>query len=151
MIQQIDHVNIVVRDLELCVTFYKETLGLKETMRARLEGEWIEKVTGIAQAVAECVYLQPPAGPRIELLQFLSPKGVSVERGNLANTPGIRHLAFRVEDIDAEYDRLRTAGVEFLGEPMAVPLDAVRHLSGRKRLCYFHDPEGVLLEIAEFK
>jgi catechol 2,3-dioxygenase-like lactoylglutathione lyase family enzyme len=151
MLKQIDHVNIVVRDLERCVAFYRDVLGLKETMRAQLDGDWIEGVTGIPGVVADCVYLQPPAGPRLELLCFKNPAGRPVERGELPNTLGLRHLAFQVDDIDAEHARLRAAGVEFIGAPQLVPLATVRHVSGRKRLCYFHDPEGVLLEIAEFR
>ncbi|MFC1601198.1 VOC family protein [Candidatus Sumerlaeota bacterium] len=146
----IDHVNIVVEDLERSARFYGELLGLKETMRARLTGGWIEQVTGLAGVEAECAYFQPEDGPRVELLQFVSPRGEPLAAASLPNTPGIRHLAFRVADINAEYERLRAAGVVFLGAPVEVPLATVRHVSGRKRLCYFHDPDGVLLELAEF-
>jgi len=40
--------------------------------------------------------------------------------------------------------------VRFVGPPTAVPAAAVQHAEGRKRLCYFRDPDGVVLELAEY-
>ncbi len=42
-------------------------------------------------------------------------------------------------------------GVKLLGEPVVVPEAVVTHDAGHKMLCYFHDPDGVLLEITEYK
>lgn len=152
MLLNIDHINIVVKDLEGALRFYRDLLGLKETKRARLEGAWIEQVTGVAGAVADCVYLELPESARLELLCFLAPEtGEPLHPNSLPNTPGLRHLAFRVDDMDAEYHRLRDAGVTFINPPTVVPDTIVKHSAGRKRLCYFHGPEGVLLEIAEFR
>lgn len=148
---QVDHINLVVRDLDGAVAFYTEVLGLEVTMRALLEGEWIETIAGLEGVVADCVYLQPPGGgPRIELLCFQFPEGAE-PAGHTPNVPGFRHVAFRVDDIEATYHALREKGVLFQSPPVAVPEEVVRHGSGRKRLCYFHDPEGNLLEIAEFR
>jgi catechol 2,3-dioxygenase-like lactoylglutathione lyase family enzyme len=152
MLSNIDHINIVVTDLGRSIAFYQDLLGFRETMRARLEGEWIESITGVKGVVADCVYLELPSGPRLELLQFLSPAiGEPLAPNSLPNTLGLRHMAFRVDDIDAEYQRLEGLGVRFVGPPQAVPTGLVKHSTGRKRLCYFHDPDGVLLEIAEFQ
>jgi catechol 2,3-dioxygenase-like lactoylglutathione lyase family enzyme len=54
---------------------------------------------------------------------------------------GIRHVAFKVGEVDLEADRLREAGVEFTVEPE----DAV----GDIRLAFFRDPDGALLEILD--
>ena len=151
MLHQIDHVNIVVKDLEASVAFYRDVLGLRETMRARLEGDWIEQVTGVAGVVAECVYLELATGTRLELLAFEQPaNGAPDPLAGHPPHPGMRHIAFRVEDIHAVYTDLKARGVEFVGPPVAVPTAIHRHHSGRKWLCYFHGPEGVLLEICEF-
>lgn len=148
---QVDHINLVVKDLEASVAFYRDVLGFQVTMRARLEGEWIETIAGLKGIEADCVYLQPPgSGPRVELLQYLSPEtGPAVP--SVPNGPGLRHIAFRVDDLDEAYGRLKSLGVRFVSPPVAVPEVVVRHGSGRKRLCYFHDPEGNILELAEFK
>ena len=63
---------------------------------------------------------------------------------------GLRHVAFRVRKMDEIHRRLVAAGVEFVGPPVKVPGDVVRHDAGDKRLCYFHDPDGVILELAEY-
>ncbi|NIA13949.1 MAG: hypothetical protein GWP08_07700 [Nitrospiraceae bacterium] len=151
MLQGIDHVNIVVTDLERSVAFYTELLGFSVTKRAVLEGDWIEAIVGLAGVQVDCVYLAPPEpGPRVELLCYRAPRSATLPDTAQANTVGLRHLALRVSDIEGLHARLEQAGVAFIGPPTAVPGTAVRHEEGQKRLCYFHDPDGVLLEIAEY-
>ncbi|MCP4643378.1 MAG: hypothetical protein GY851_23225 [bacterium] len=147
----IDHVNVVVSDLERSVQFYSDLMGFEVTRRAHLKGEWIEAVVGLQGVSADVVYVQPPGrGPRIELIHYIAPAGVAVDETALPNTVGLRHLAFRVPDIDAMSARLKEAGVDLIGAPVAVPSGVVKHDAGRKRLCYFRDPDGVLLELAEY-
>ena len=147
----VDHINIVVSDLAVSVHFYVELLGFKETRRALLTGNWIESIVGLKGVEAEVVFVQPPGGgPRIELIWYKVPSGEHVAACSLPNTQGLRHIAFQVEDIVGEYERLRDAGVVFLGPPVAVPGDVIRHDDGQKRLCYFRDPDGVVLELAEY-
>ena len=47
MIRAVDHINLVVSDLERSVNFYTELLGFREFQRAHLEGEWIESIIGL--------------------------------------------------------------------------------------------------------
>lgn len=148
----IDHINFVVSDLERSVRFYTELLGFIESKRAHLEGEWIESIVGLKGVIADVAFIIAPAGePRIELLCYKTPKGDALPANSLANTIGIRHLALRVDDIHETAERLKGAGVRLLGEPVVVPETVVTHDAGHKMLCYFHDPDGVLLEITEYK
>lgn len=152
MLEQIDHVNIVVSDLKRSVCFYTEVLGLEETRRAHLEGAWIESVAALPGVQADVAYVQPRGGgPRIELIQYTSPPGAEIPESGLANTVGLRHIAFRVRDMAAAYARLEAAGVVFFSAPIGVPNEVVQHDAGEKRLCYFRDPDGVLLELAEYR
>jgi glyoxylase I family protein len=146
---RLDHVNIVVTDLPQAERFYGEVLGLRRGFECRLEGEWIERVTGLPGARARCVFFEPDAGGRVELLQYLSPTGEPLPANRLPHTPGLRHLAFEVEELDALCERLRAAGVTLVSPPVEVPFRVAN--AGRKRLCYFHDPEGVLLEVAQYE
>jgi len=146
---KLDHVNIVVADLARAERFYGEVLGLRRGFERVLEGEWIERVTGLPGARARCVFYEPTDGGRLELLQYLSPQGEPLSPNSLPHTPGLRHLAFEVEDLDALCERLRTAGVTLVSPPVTVPFPVAN--AGRKRLCYFHDPEGVLIEAAEYE
>ena len=152
MIQGVDHINIVVSDLDRSVRFYTEVLGLVETRRAHLEGDWIEAIVGLSGVQADVVYVEPPGGGlRIELLCYRSPEGKSLPETTLPNTIGLRHIALRVEDILEFCSRLEKAGVSLIGPPVAVPGQVVQHEAGDKMLCYFHDPDGVLLELAEYR
>ncbi len=145
----IDHVNIVVADIERSVRFYSSFLGLKRGFEATLVGEWIERVTGVAGAHARCVFMEPEGGGvRLELLQYLNPAGTYREVNSLPHTLGIRHVAFVVDDIEALVNQLRNANVPLISDPVEVPF-AVGAM-GRKRLCYFHDPDGTLLEVASY-
>ena len=151
MIHAIDHITLVVSDLDRSIRFYTETLGLTKTGQAHLEGDWIEAVIGIQGVKAEVVYLVPRDGaPRVELLSFQSPASNHVPANSLANTIGMRHLALKVKDIKEMSRQLKEAGVHFLSDPVSIPEDVESGESGKKTLCYFLDPDGILLELAQY-
>src|SRR5438270_4421428 len=101
MLNRIDHVNIVVEDLESMVRFYCEVLGLKQTKRVTISGEWVSSVVGLKDVQADVVYLDLPQGPRVELIQYQSPREPRPVGAQRPNAPGLRHLAFTVDDIEA--------------------------------------------------
>lgn len=146
---RVNHLNIVVGDMERSLAFYVGLLGMRVTFEVELTGEWIERVAGLEGVRARCVFVQPSGGgARFELLQYLSPAGAAVPEDSLANTLGLRHIAFEVDDLDGLYARLLTRGVWFLSEPVTVPFPVA---GVRKRLCYCHDPDGVIVEIADYR
>ena len=146
----IDHVNIVVADLERAIRFYSDLLGLRRGFEVFLEGEWIETVTGLKGARARCVFMEgDDSSARLELLHYEVPTGQSLPASSAPHTRGLRHVAFMVEDLDALVARLRAAGVRVISEPVTVPFAVAD--KGRKRLCYFHDPDGTLLEAASYE
>jgi catechol 2,3-dioxygenase-like lactoylglutathione lyase family enzyme len=147
---RIDHVNIVVADLERSIRFYSELLGLRRGFEVFLEGGWIETVTGLRGARARCVFMEGDDGAtRLELLHYESPAGESLPANGAPQTRGLRHMAFLVDDLDALATRLRAAGVPLVSEPVTVPFAVAD--KGRKRLCYFHDPDGTLLDAAAYE
>ncbi len=151
MIKSVDHINIVVSDLERSVDFYTRILGFIEKKRAHLEGEWIDKVVSLGGVEADVAYITAPAGePRIELLCYKNPKGQSIAENSVPNTHGLRHIAFKVENLKAFAEKLQKEGVSTFGEPVKVPANAVKHDDGEKTLLYFLDPDGVVLELAEY-
>jgi catechol 2,3-dioxygenase-like lactoylglutathione lyase family enzyme len=152
MLNSIDHINLVVRDLPKMIHFYESLLGLKLTRHVTINGEWIERVVGLKDVVAEVVYLDFSSGPRIELICYRHPAGERPAGVGEANAQGIGHIAFRVGNIDEIVQRLTDAGVSFLSEVQNVPDAQVTYSGGvRKRLVYFRDPEGNLLELCEYK
>jgi catechol 2,3-dioxygenase-like lactoylglutathione lyase family enzyme len=147
---RMDHVNVVVTDMDRSIAFYTDTLGLARGFETVLEGGWIEAVTGLPGARARCVFMEAgTGGARLELLQYLSPAGDALAANSSPNTAGIRHVAFVVEDLDALHSRLAALGAEPIGPPVEVPFQVGSQ--GKKRLFYFHDPDGTLLEAAEYR
>ena len=151
MVQSIDHVNLVVRDLERMTRFYVDVLGLVVTKEVTISGPWIEGVVGLADVKANVVYLDLEAGPRIELIYYHQPPSPEPTEANTPHLCGIRHLAFRVENIDAIVAKMQHQGVPFQSEVSSVPDSQVQYADDvRKRLVYFRDPEDNLLELCEY-
>ena len=140
-IQRMHHVGIVVDDLAAATEFFVE-LGLELQGDGTVEGRWVDRIVGLDGVRVEFAMVQTPDGHgRLELVKFHAP---STEGGNgdaPANTPGIRHVAFAVEDIDAVIAGLRARGAELVGE-------LVRY-EDSYRLCYVRGPEGIIVELAE--
>ncbi|BCG46981.1 hypothetical protein GEOBRER4_n1801 [Citrifermentans bremense] len=142
MIMKMDHINIVVSDLQKAKEFFL-LLGCTEGISSELDLEFLEKLTGIRCAGGRFVALQHPgSNVSIELLQFDSAASGGDENGE-ANRIGFRHLAFAVSDIEAEVGRLRGLGVQFIGEIQTWQKTG-------KKLIYFHGPDGILLEFAQY-
>ena len=107
---------------------------------------------GLPEVHADVVYLDFESGPRVELIRYNRPPADRPENIGRPNAPGLRHMAFGVDDIDAIVARLKHAGVRFFSDVQRVPESQVTYAGGvRKRLVYFADPEGNLLELCEYK
>ena len=153
MIRGIDHINIVVADLARAVAFYTEVLGFVKTTDVVMEGDWIEEIIGLKGVKGLVAFVELPGGggPRIELLQYVAPAGVALPENSRANTRGLRHVAFRVDNIAAMAAGLRAAGVTMFSDPVKVPQGVVKFAAGDKSLCYFLDPDGTILELCEYR
>ena len=146
----VDHINIVVADLERAAHFYETVFGFKRGFSAQLQGAWIETVTGLEGARAQCLFLDAPdGGARLELIRYDAPLNESAPLAPAPNEPGLRHLAFAVEDIDATLAKVRALGIAPIAPPVEVPF-RVANL-GTKRLAYFHDFDGTLVEVASYR
>jgi catechol 2,3-dioxygenase-like lactoylglutathione lyase family enzyme len=140
-IQRMEHVGIVVDDLAAATEFFLE-LGLELQGEGSVEGQWADRIVGLDGVRSEIAMLQTPDGNgRIELSKFHSPPTRGGDRDAPANTPGIRHIAFAVEDIDAVVAGLRARGTELVGE--------LERYEDSYRLCYVRGPEGIIVELAE--
>lgn len=142
MIKRVDHLNIVVRDLDESIRFFK-LLGFSEGISAELDSAFLGRVTGIDCVGGRFVALHHPASDlSIELLKFDTDSTAASDIGR-ATGIGLRHLAFSVSDIEAEVERLQAHGVRFVG-----PVQTWEKTG--KRLVYFYGPDGILLELAQY-
>ncbi len=140
-IQRIDHVSVIVNDLTAAKEFFLE-LGLEVEGEAEMEGEWLDRVVGLKGTRTALAYMRAPDGQAaLELVKFYSPSDEAGIQRSSANTLGIRHIAFVVDDIDAIVAKLKKNGQEIFSE--------VQTYEDTYKLCYVRGPEGIILELAE--
>ena len=136
-----DHVGIVVDDLAAATEFFVE-LGLVLMGEGAVEGRSVDRVVGLEGVRADIAMMRTADGDaRLELTKFHSPSNHGEDPHAPANTRGIRHVAFAVEDIDAVVAGLRARGAELVGE--------LERYEDSYRLCYVRGPEGIIVELAE--
>lgn len=124
-LHQIHHVAVIGSDYDASRHFYVDVLGfrvVRENFRKE-RGDWkIDLACGDAEIE---LFIIPGAPPR----------------PSYPEARGLRHLAFRVDDVEAAVERLAARGVE--AEP--VRMDPYT----QKRMTFFHDPDGLPLELHE--
>ena len=141
-IQRMDHVGVVVDDLEAAVAFFVD-LGMELEGRAPIEGHWVDRVVGLDGVRVDVAMLRTPDGHgRLELTKFHTPRAVGAEPQDApGNTLGLRSIMFAVDDIDVVVAGLRARGAELVGE--------VVQYQDSYRLCYVRGPEGIIVALAE--
>lgn len=141
MIVGIHHVAIGVSDIEKALTFYTEGLGFEVVQRSHVKNSpKAEKAMGIAAIDAKMAMLKT-SNAFIELWQYSHPASKDPRSG--PSDYGYPHLALQVDDIQDEYDRLKTHGMEFVGE--------VVHFEDRTSAIYGRAPCGNIIELYEIK
>jgi glyoxylase I family protein len=125
-IDRIEHVAINVLDIEKSKDFYGRVLGF----------ELLQSVDS-----GDCIihYFSLPGGSRLELFENI---GKAKNEPREDSNVGLRHLAFRVDDVAAAEKELRSLGVT-----ITLPTCDLVHLGAR--VCLFLDPNGVTLEFCE--
>ncbi len=140
-IHRIDHVGVVVNDLPAAKAFFLD-LGLEVVGEGELQGELVDRANGLDDVRVAVAMLRVPDGQaNIELVQFYSPADEKDIGRSLANTPGIRHIAFAVENIETIVAKLKKKGMKFFSE--------IQNYEGRYKLCLCRGPEGIIIELDE--
>jgi catechol 2,3-dioxygenase-like lactoylglutathione lyase family enzyme len=141
-IPRLDHVSVIVDDLEAAKAFFVE-LGLELEGQARMDGDWVDRVNGIDGIRVEIAMMRTPDGHgKLELTEFHHPALTSPEPSNdPPNTLGLRTVMFEVDDIDDVVERLRAHGGALIGE--------IVEYEGVYRLCYLRGPAGMIVALAE--
>ena len=141
-IQRMDHVSVVVDDLEAAIAFFVE-LGMELEGQAPIEGRSVDRVNALDGVRVDIAMMRTPDGHgRLELTKFHTPTAVRAEPEDApSNTLGLRSVMFTVDDIDATVAGLRARGAELVGE--------VAQYQDSYRLCYVRGPEGIIVALAE--
>jgi len=128
---EIDHIAIVVRDMEEALAFWQQALGLE-----------VQRVETVAAEAVEVAFL-PLANAQVELLRPTD-EDSGVARYLAAKGGGVHHLCLAVRDIEAAMQRLAAAGVELINERPRRREDGTRY-------AFVHPKSsgGVLVELYE--
>lgn len=127
--KKIEHIGIAVKDLSQAIPLYEKLLN---SFCYKQETVPSEKVTTAFFQSGET---------KIELLESTDAEGV-IARFIAKKGPGLHHIAFEVDDIQAEMDRLQSQGFVLLNEHPKPGAD-------NKLVCFLHprDTAGVLIEL----
>src|SRR3954465_1141789 len=110
------HIGLVVEDLDETVRFLG-LLGFDCGKPGVFSGEWIDRIIGLENAKVEVVMAQGPDGSDVfEVVRFQSPSAGADEPAPAAHRPGLRHVAFKVDDVRGGVESVREAGWETVGE-----------------------------------
>lgn len=141
-IKRLDHVSVVVDDLESAIDFFT-TLGLSVAGRASVAGPWVDRINALEGIQVDIVMMRTPDGHgQLELTKFLTPELVPLEPAVAPpNALGLRSVMFTVESVDDTVARLQTKGGTLIGE--------VVQYEDLYRLCYMRGPAGIIVSLAE--
>jgi methylmalonyl-CoA/ethylmalonyl-CoA epimerase len=131
MIKKVDHIAVLVPDLEEAKSFWVDALGLE-----------LERVDSVPEEAVDIAFL-PVGESEIELLQPTDPES-SVAKYLAKRGAGMHHICFEVEDIESALDRLRAVNVPLITETAKVGKEG-------KKYAFVHPKGtgGVLVELYE--
>lgn len=127
---RIAHIGIAVAALDTIVPFYRDILGMPEVPLDDADGARIRAV----HADDSLVELLEANTPDTPIGRFVAKRG-----------PGIHHICFAVDDLDATLARCRSAGIRLIDETPRVGAEG-------KRIAFLHPgaTAGVLIELTEY-
>src|SRR3954469_13433375 len=133
MFARIDHIGVAVEDLDAAIALHETTYGMELVHREVVSEQGVEAV--LLDVGENHVELLRPLADDTPVGRFLAARG-----------PGLHHVAYQVEDIDAALDRLRSRGVRLVDE---TPRLGIR----RTRVAFLHPlaSGGVLTELVEHR
>ena len=133
MPKRIDHVAIIVRNIEQSLAFYRDTLGILPSEIKEVPSE---------QVRIAFLPMGGPGGSEIELIEPTTP-GSSLSKYLEKRGEGLHHICLEVDDINAALEEMKGKG--------APVLDDVPRVAAEGRAIFVHPKgtSGVLLELIE--
>lgn len=91
-LRRMDHVGVVVDDLEAAIAFFVE-LGMELVGEAPVEGRWVDRVVALDDVRVDVAFVRTPDGHgQLELTKFHNPAATTAEPDAPANTLGLRRM-----------------------------------------------------------
>ena len=144
----VDTVGMTVANMDRSLEFYTGALPFQKEYDVELAGRPWEQLEGVFGARLRVVGLRL-GEERLELTEYLTPKGRPVPADSRGNDRWFQHVAIIVRDMDRAFAHLRAHGIVYAStEPQRLP-DWNPGAGGIKAF-YFRDPDGHFLEILNF-
>ncbi len=148
VVEAVNSVALTVGDMDRSIVFFTSLLDFQKIQDTVLAEESYEKLYGVPGARIRVVALRL-GDERIELHQFLTPRGRPMPADSRANDHWFQHIAIITRDMDAAYARMEEHHVKAASRgPQTLP--AWNKHAGGVRAYYFRDPDGHFLEILQF-
>ena len=131
MFGRIDHIGVAVEDIDAAIALYRDSFEMELAHRETVESQGVEAV--LLDVGDGHVELLAPLGPATPVGKYMAKNG-----------PGLHHVAYAVDDIDATLEKLSAAGLRLIdSEPRVGIRDS--------RVAFLHPRStgGVLTEIVE--
>lgn len=126
MIQKVEHIGVMVKDMRRSIRFYQDVIGLELVGREKLSEQ------------VELAFLAFPKTPNVQV------ELVSGNEGTFPSKGVVNHIAFTVDDIDKEWQRLKELQVELID-------DEPRSILGGIKIAFFYGPDNERIELFQPK
>jgi catechol 2,3-dioxygenase-like lactoylglutathione lyase family enzyme len=141
-------IGLTVSDMDRSVAFYSRALGFEKATDVEVSGDAYEHLSGVFGLRARVVVMRL-GSERIELTEYLAPRGRAAPADSRSNDAWFQHIAIITNDMEQAYLWLRGQKVRQVSpEPQRLP-DWNPKAGGIKAF-YFRDPDGHPLEVLEF-
>ena len=131
MFNRVDHIGVAVEDIDASLELYERDYGMTLVHREVVAEQGVEAV--LLDVGENHIELLAPTGPDTPVGKFIAKKG-----------PGMHHVAYQVDDIDATLAALKQAGLRLIDE---TPRVGIRN----SRVAFLHPKTagGLLTEIVQ--
>ena len=127
---RVSHIGVAVESIAASLPFFRDMLGLREVSLDDSDGA---RIVGFSAGE-----------PLVELLEADDPSS-TIARFVAKRGPGIHHICFSVDDLDAMLERCRAAGIQLIDERPRIGAEG-------KRIAFLHPNStgGVLVELSDY-
>jgi catechol 2,3-dioxygenase-like lactoylglutathione lyase family enzyme len=141
MITALEHVGLSVADLDRSIAFYRDVLGFSVARIVEVPPSMrLGEVVGMPPCAARIAHLTLGAA-MLEIFEYRDPVGRPIPEGTVHADHGFNHIGLASTDTRADYARLRTQGISFIGVPV--------EFRPGVWIVYFRGPDGEICELRE--
>jgi len=136
-IQTINHVCIIVPNMDRTLHFYRDILGFKLIKDNTESNAIISKELGLSNVKLRNVFLQAPGGFELQVIQFYHPKE-NLKKITMTSI-GYNHIGIGVTDLQKVYQLLKAQHVKIIASPIIKKSSAYA-------IFFAQDPDGNRIE-----